>query len=225
MARPGRALLRRGGLGPRERHHGRRRRGRRRGGDGARPARAGCRRSSASVRARPAARGALAAAAPRWLRGVTLRALADFRLGHEGKPSSRAVCAPASVPGPLTGRGSNRAPSRSIHCCVRQARRAPRGCRGPRPGRRGGRHADAWPVPPGDDHRGWSRTVPGWPGGCRRRLTTLPLPPDGELGAASTCSTRSCSSSSRTPSTSSSQSHDATSCWSEPPASPIRAAA
>ena len=159
----------RGRLGPLERHHGGRRLGRRGCGDGR------CRPGVPDLRLRPG-RGprpvgrASAAAAPRLLRGVTLRALADFRLGHEGKPSSRAVSRRHRSRARSQGAArTERHRVRSIDAFDRPVR-APRGCPGPLPGRLGGHHAGAWPIPPEDDRWGWSGTVPGWPGGCRPRF-------------------------------------------------------
>ena len=72
---------------------------------------------AACARALPRCRRAGACtppAGPR-LRGATLRGLADFRLGHEGGPSSRAVSRPRRSRARSAGSGSHRAPSRSIH--------------------------------------------------------------------------------------------------------------
>ena len=98
--------------------------------------------------------------------GVWLISVSDMR---ESPP--RVLCRAAR-----RSRGRSRGAARTVRHRVRSIDafdrpvRAPRRCPGPLPGRRDGRHAGAWPVPPGGDRWGWSRTEPGWPGGCRPRL-------------------------------------------------------
>ena len=162
----GRALLRRRRPQAAERHHLGRCLGRWRCGDSR------CRPGIPDLRlrsgrgSRPVG-GASAPAALRLLRRVTLRALAEFRLGHEGKPSSCAVSRRHRSRARSQGAArTERHRVRSIDAFDRPIR-APRGCPGLLPGRLDGHHAGAWPIPPGHDRWGWSRTVSGWPGGCR----------------------------------------------------------
>ena len=152
-----------------------------RGSRGIRSARAPRRRRRRNGRRRPgvadlgfalgrlAGRGGRARAGARLL-DWTRWGLADFRLGHEGEPSLRSVRPRRRSPARSLGAArSVHRRARSIDAFCRRAR-APCRYPGRSGGRSGGHHADAWPEPPGGDHRSRRRRASGWLVGCRRRL-------------------------------------------------------
>ena len=149
------------------------------------PAPAGCPRSCGLGRW-GAGRGRVGgASASRRLPGGTLRGLADFHLGHEGKPSSRTVFASTPDPGPAhreglepsavafdplmrsTGPSEHRTGAEGRYQVARADATRMRGQLRPR-----------WPSGPGhgQSQDGRADVVVG--------LTTLPLPPDRENGSS-----------------------------------------